>query len=506
MPIDPNAPYVNLTPEQVRAINEALGTTLSLDEKAALLKLADVVSVDLITPALENVTVNGSPGPQGEVGPKGDKGDKGDPGVQGPAGPTGPQGIQGVKGDTGLQGPQGIQGLTGPQGPTGPAGPTGPQGPSGSLGNYVAAGTGAATRDFQTKMRESFVSVMDYTGCDNTGATSCDTAFANALASGAKVIYIPAGTYRLTNQWTIDKNVHILGAGKESSIIKCYTTTGHGIVVRGDSTLGASNMLRFEGFQVQYAGTGQPVASGANKNFSGIYIQRKVNMDEVYVTGFTNDGIYFAPYDASEGTTSTLGTIGNAVFFCDFRNVWSKNNGRDGIRVRMGANANNFYNCQWDKNAVHGFHHITDGGATYGNNIWGGQCSYNTQEGWYFESGTNVTAIGLYSEYNGSPSNTNTDGYTNTPYDIYVGDNFSRSWIQVGTVFNNSNSHVRAPTSGLNDGIAVYVGGDRIFGSSSFHQPHEVAGPAASTASTVAGIVSDFNSLLTALRSGGTIS
>lgn len=52
-------------------------------------------------------------------------------------------------------------------------------------------------------------------------------------------------------------------------------------------------------------------------------------------------------------------------------------NGRDGMRVRMGANANGFINCQFTKNGIGtgtgvGLHHLTDGGATYGNWIRGG--------------------------------------------------------------------------------------------------------------------------------------
>jgi hypothetical protein len=189
----------------------------------------------------------------------------------------------------------------------------------------------------------------------------------------------------------IDKNIELRGEGRMSTIINCTTTTTHGMAIRGDSTVGSGNCIRLTRFQLNYTGGGQPVASGANKNFAGIYIQRKVIMDEVYVNGFTNDGIYFAPYDASEGTTSTLGTIGNAVFFCELRNVWSKSNGRDGIRVRMGANANTFINCDFSKNGAAGFHHLTDGGSTYGNTVMAGRRPTTAHTATHFENGTNIT-------------------------------------------------------------------------------------------------------------------
>lgn len=90
--------------------------------------------------------------------------------------------------------------------------------------------------------------------------------------------------------------------------------------------------------------------------------------------------------------------------------------------------------------------------------------------------------------------------------DIYVGDNLSRSDIQCGVLFGASSTHVRAPTSGLNDGLIVRAGGDRVFGSTKSHTPHEVAGPAAPSFATLADAQTFCAALRTALISGGTIS
>lgn len=68
---------------------------------------------------VDNDTIQGPQGPQGE---------KGD---------IGPQGPQGEKGDTGATGPQGPIGDTGPQGPTGATGPQGPQGVQGPQGASI---------------------------------------------------------------------------------------------------------------------------------------------------------------------------------------------------------------------------------------------------------------------------------------------------------------------------------------------------------------------------------
>ncbi|MBF0602317.1 MAG: hypothetical protein HQL07_01345 [Nitrospirae bacterium] len=98
------------------------------------------------------VTLRGTPGPQGPAGADGPQGLQG---PQGPAGADGPQGLQGLQGPAGADGPQGLQGLQGLQGPAGadgpqglqglqglqgPAGADGPQGPQGLQGPQGVAG------------------------------------------------------------------------------------------------------------------------------------------------------------------------------------------------------------------------------------------------------------------------------------------------------------------------------------------------------------------------------
>lgn len=377
--------------------------------------------------------------------------------------------------------------------------------PLSSFGNVAAygpSGTGAvSSRTIKAKFEECALSVLDF-GADRTGVADSSTAFANAIAAAASlgigIVDIPSGTYKLNSTLNINQNIWLRGAGRYTVTLNSNVTgNNHGMIIIGNG----SPSVRCSGFKLDYIGAGQTVASGVNHNWSGIYVQRGCMLDEVYVNGFTNDGIFFAPRDASEGSASVLGTIGNAVFFAQFIKVWSKNNGRDGCRCRMGANANIFINCDFSNNDGTGFHHVTEGGATYGNVILGGQCSYNSSYGYHLESGTNVVTAGLYGEFNGSPTNTNTDGYTNTDYDFYIGDNLSRSKIEIGVVFSNSFTHVRAPTKGLNDGCYVGQGGQRIFGSTAYMLPYEGSAQSDSTATTVSGIVADFNSLLAKLRS-----
>jgi hypothetical protein len=364
--------------------------------------------------------------------------------------------------------------------------------------SYTPSGTGGVLRSYKSKVEELGRSVVDF-GADPTGVADSTTAFNNAIAA-CKIILLPPGTYKV-GALNVNKQVWLIGAGRYTTTLNSTVTgSAHGMTIIGDGALGGAQAIRMSGFKLAYTGAGQTAASGTNNCWSGIYIQRKVIMDEVWVDNFTNDGMYFAPNDASEGATSTSGTIGNAVFFSMMTNCWSKHNGRDGIRVRMGANANGFINCDWSNNGAVGFHHLTDGGATYGNWGIGGQASYNASYGWYFESGTEAIFSSLYAEKNGSVDSGNT-GYTNTPFDFYIGDNLSRSSIGLGVVFNASSTHVRAPSKGLNDSIIVWRGGTRFFSSTGSQMPYLGATITNSTATTVAGIVSDYNALLAALRS-----
>lgn len=370
-------------------------------------------------------------------------------------------------------------------------------------GNFTPTGTGAVVRTQDVKMREVELSVLDY-GADKTGVADSSTAFANALTAanaGCQRLRIPAGTYRLNSKWLIDKQCHIFGDGRNKTIINTHITTDHAIEVNRDPAYAGATLIRIEDMQIQRAG------AAMNADMHGLMVKAKVDMRNVHIRNYTNDGIHYE--------TSTGGVTG-AVFFSKMDGVWSKDNGRDGCRVRNGANANLFINCQFDANGSYGFHHVTDGNPTYGNVIIGGQCSYNGSYGYYFESGTDIQAYGLYGERNGcsTPGNESTD-YTTTPFDFYIGDNVSRSWINIGTLFGSSTTHVRAPSRGLNDGLAVMQGGRRIYGSTSFMVPTEsnaVANVTTANASDLATCISlanslktTLNDLLAQLRTGNTI-
>jgi len=82
---------------------------------------------------------------------------------------------------------------------------------------FLAAGSGATQRTALEKFRD-VVSVKDF-GAVGDGVAD-DTAEINAaLASGAKMVHVPAGTYKVSATINVPANVSIVGDGPNASII-----------------------------------------------------------------------------------------------------------------------------------------------------------------------------------------------------------------------------------------------------------------------------------------------
>lgn len=304
----------------------------------------------------------------------------------------------------------------------------------------------------QTPFFRDAYSLADDFNADPTGVNPADAALAKAYSAGIKRLYV-GGTFRLNGSLPL-MLPFMYGDGMLQSGFNIYNSMGDGVVTPS----GGSSILRVQDMTFQYKGTS---AQPAGKH--GLRATRKIYADSIQVKGFTNDGIY---------TDTADGTIGGAAFFSRWDNVWSKNNGRDGFNQRMGANCHQHRNCQYDKNKRYGFNHNTDGGATYNTTIDTSQACYNGQIGWQFQSGTSIRGINLYAEYNGTPTNTNTDGYTNTQLDFSLAAACNHSTIEIGSLFDNKLIHALAPLKGQNDAVVMLWGGMRIFGSVAYKLPY----------------------------------
>jgi hypothetical protein len=135
------------------------------------------------------------------------------------------------------------------------------------------------------------------------------------------------------------------------------------------------------------------------------------------------------------------------------------NNGRAGFNIRFGCNANLLVNCQGTQNYYGLWHHKDGAGNTYGNNIQGGQFSYNKNYGMFFEDGQKINTWGIYAESNGRGDGDT--GYATTPYDYYIGNNCTNSYFNFGVI--QAGGHVRLPTAN-SASIQVWEGGKKLFG------------------------------------------
>ena len=88
--------------------------------------------------------------------------------------------------------------------------------------NYNQGGTGAQNRTLASRLRDH-VSVKDF-GAVGDGVTDDTTAIQNALNSGAKTVYAPAGTYVVNATLSVPKDVSIMGDGANATTFDCSNT------------------------------------------------------------------------------------------------------------------------------------------------------------------------------------------------------------------------------------------------------------------------------------------
>lgn len=170
---------------------------------------------------------------------------------------------------------------------------------------FLQAGSGAVTRTVQSKLRDT-VSVKDF-GAVGDGVADDLTAINLALASGAKSVYFPAGTYRVSDQ--VFMNANGVNAWSDArATIKPIDglASGFGIIrVRGSNT--TIDGLIIEG------NTANPPLSG---NHSAISLDTNsgtlTNVDIVNCT--VQDFKGYGVYAFSAGTLTDVNIL-NCAFF-----------------------------------------------------------------------------------------------------------------------------------------------------------------------------------------------
>ncbi len=91
------------------------------------------------------------------------------------------------------------------------------------LGNFLQGGTGTITRTALAKMQD-VVNIRDFAGCDPTGATASDAAFASArlrcIALGGLKVYLGPGIFTLATTQALCTGLIYIGDGHEATMIK----------------------------------------------------------------------------------------------------------------------------------------------------------------------------------------------------------------------------------------------------------------------------------------------
>jgi hypothetical protein len=115
-----------------------------------------------------------------------------------------------------------------------------------SLGSlpYTAARTGAVARTIAARLGDA-VSVRDF-GAVGNGVADDTAAIVAALASGARCVMLPEGTYRTTAPLTASPKTAIVGAGRDATVLK-VAHDGYGLSWTGAEYVdGALDGLRVD--------------------------------------------------------------------------------------------------------------------------------------------------------------------------------------------------------------------------------------------------------------------
>jgi hypothetical protein len=246
---------------------------------------------------------------------------------------------------------------------------------------YIAAGTGAASRD-QDAVNAERLSVTDF-GAVGDGVTDDTTAVQNALVAGAgKQVFFPTGTYLVTSDLLIPTDyTELVGQGR-SSIISLTASKIHLDAVTKTTHIYGVN---FRDLKIQRTGTAGPAIHMEGQNTMGV---ARWHMHGVEITS-TGTGIQM-----------------EAAWIWDMVSCVIAGCTSHGVDIRVAvdgnssANAGRFIGCEIQGNAGWGvFTDKHNGLAFVASSIEG-----NTLGGVNLQNNGRVTSfVACYFELNGTP-------------------------------------------------------------------------------------------------------
>lgn len=131
------------------------------------------------------------------------------------------------------------------------------------MSTFIQVGTGAVTRTIESRLRET-VSVKDY-GAVGDGVTNDTAAFTSALnylasritsSLGGGALYVPQGTYKLSQALALPERVDITGDGMVASKLVFTGAGSHGITMIRPINSSTQTFNRIERLRISGPGAG----------------------------------------------------------------------------------------------------------------------------------------------------------------------------------------------------------------------------------------------------------
>lgn len=216
--------------------------------------------------------------------------------------------------------------------------------------NFTAQGTGAVMRTVTDKLTD-MISVKDF-GAVGDGVADDTLAFGQALQSH-NFIFVPAGTYRITNTISVSSNKKIMGAG-QASIIKADTILFNAIEVRGAYNILSEFVIDGGDAGIKCEGLDAPCVQNRFENLiirhceTGILLDGGNDINKPCYWNIFDKCLILSPSDNGIHLfKSGAGDTPNANIF-DVCRVYSQGApiSNHGIYVEHGSFYNRFINCE----------------------------------------------------------------------------------------------------------------------------------------------------------------
>ncbi|MBK3573166.1 right-handed parallel beta-helix repeat-containing protein [Streptomyces sp. MBT65] len=220
-------------------------------------------------------------------------------------------------------------------------------------------------------------------GAVGDGSTDDTTVIQSAIdtvnAAGGGTVYIPRGTYKLTDALTTKDNVWLKGDGIAATVLTQTATNKHGI--QGSNL----ELVGFEGLMVDGPGSG--TGTGIHLDGTAIIYSFYVTMRNVMVRQFGDTGVLI------DDPVTT-----------DLYNVTSKENGAEGFYITCSdtgavGTSTSLISCYAHNNAGNGFRLYNMAYSTFT-----GCASDNNVNGYKIEACESVTLTGCGAEQNSGDS------------------------------------------------------------------------------------------------------